>query len=75
MKFTFTPGKFVYRENAIVDLGSVSELVFGLTECLLRREADVGTCRSFELLIELIHKICKTTLVNFLSYIEHYRHN
>ena len=76
MKFTFTPSKFVYRENAIVDLGNISELAFHLLTNTI--EVDSGNAHSvttFGLVIDLALKISKSTVINFNTFLLHYCEN
>jgi hypothetical protein len=74
MKFTHAPSKFIYRENALVDLGDLSELILAFLDSTLQQEAPVEE-RSihFALLVELTLKISKTALVNFNTFMTHYK--
>lgn len=71
MKFTHVPSQFLYRENNLSDLGNLPELLVHCLHTLIAAPPQWAR-PSFIYLIELLFKISKTCLVNFMALLSHY---
>jgi|JI6StandDraft_1071083.scaffolds.fasta_scaffold162495_2 hypothetical protein len=74
MKFTYAPSRFVYRENSLVDLGNLPELLTIFARAVVTAPVEQARpCFSF--FLELAFKVSKTCLVNFMTLLNHYSEN